>query len=228
MFREIDTSFFLTKNHYNYWNKLREVAKNNEDKFSLVTGITLSDNNARATTAETLMLNYVKSQGNSIQTNSYLYTDRTSFPGTTIKVSQNRSISSQQYSIVNVVRTQNIADAVSFVCGHIQQLFVVSVVAYVISMVCSDIIDTYGKFTENGALTPVCGTAITTRFCTVNGGNVTYSEATKKVVYAGMYRSATGAMNAQLHDTQYTPSEYSFGDSNTYWWLISTAYNNYT
>ncbi len=213
---------------YEYWQSLKKIAIENASEFKSVSGLSVTQSVERATTAENLTLNYLVSKNGSAYSNKLLKTDTTSYPGTTIQVRANLSLGAQEGSIIAIEATKTVADVVALVCKRIPQLSSAATVAQVVSTACAVIINAYGVYTQNGTLAPVYGSAVATRFCTVNYGSTTYSEARKQTVYAAMYCKTTGGFDCRVHDTSYSPSEYCFGNSNAYLWLITTAYNNYS
>lgn len=214
--------------NYEYWQGLKEMAIENASEFEPVSGISTIQAVERSSVAENLTLDYLVTKNGSAYSNKLLKTDTASYPGTTIQVRANLHLGASEYDIVVIEATKKIADVVGMVCTVCPKFYYTGIIALAVELACSGIINAYGEYTQNGTLVPVYGSAVATRFCTVNYGNVTYSEARKQTIYAGMYCKTTGGFDCRVHDTSYSPSEYSFGNSNAYLWLITTAYDNYS
>lgn len=99
-------------------NKTRTI-NNNAAKFEPVSGISTTQSVERATTAESLTLNYLVSKNGSAYANKVLKTDATSYPGTTIQVRANLSLGANEGSAVTIEKAKKVADVVNMVCGVI-------------------------------------------------------------------------------------------------------------
>ncbi len=215
------------KDSYTYWENMKKVAIEQDEQFKVVVNAQVVENNSRATTAENLTLNYMKSREGNEYYNYLRKTDTTSYPGTTIKVYEKKTLGVQQSSTVAVQATAILSSVVALVC-KVAKFNKTAVVSELLADACDLILDVNGVFTSNGTIIPVYGSAVTKRYCTINSGNVVYSEASKQVIYDGVYCSTTGGFECDDEATKYNPSEYCYGTSNGYLWLINTAYNNYS
>ena len=93
-------------------NKTRTI-NNNAAKFEPVSGISTTQSVERATTAESLTLNYLVSKNGSAYANKVLKTDATSYLVTTIQVRANLSLGANEGSAVTIENT-----ATTFVSDH--------------------------------------------------------------------------------------------------------------
>ena len=212
----------------NYWKELKYLAENNSQDFNKATNVNIINNTSRATTAENRMLDHMESE---IGTEYYNYlrkTDTTSYPGTTIRVYEKLTLGAQQNSTVAFDAGAYVSSVAAAVLAKIPGCQIAAAVAEAISLACGTVVVVNAVFTRGGTLIPVYGSAVTKRYCTVNGGNVVYSEAHKQVVFAGTYYTQGGTFGAAVDHTVFSPSEYCYGTSNGYLWLITKAYNDYT
>lgn len=88
-------------------------------KFEPVSGISTTQSVERATTAESLTLNYLVSKNGSAYANKVLKTDATSYLVTTIQVRANLSLGANEGSAVTIEKAKKVADVVNMVCGVI-------------------------------------------------------------------------------------------------------------
>lgn len=211
-----------------YWDEIKSLAKDNAQKFSVVTNVRIENNNSRGTTAENYMISHMESKIGSEYYNYLRKIDNTSYPGTTIRVYEKLTLGAQQNSAVAFEAGSYVSSVAATVLARIPGCQVAAAVVSAISLACGTVAIVNSVFTKGGTIIPVYGSAVTKRYCTINGGSVVCSEAHKQVVFAGTYYREGGKFGAAIDHTVYSPSEYCYGTSNGYQWLISTAYNNYT